>query len=171
MGKVIFIIGGARSGKSSFACSLAKKASRRVAFIATAQALDREMKARINIHKQSRPGSWETYEEAFDIASVVKGLGDTDTAIIDCLTLWVSNRLLQKDSEEKMCAHIKTLTNAARKKNLTLILVSNEVGLGIVPSNSLSRRFRDIAGTINKIVAEEADRVFSMVAGIPVKIK
>ncbi|TBR18864.1 bifunctional adenosylcobinamide kinase/adenosylcobinamide-phosphate guanylyltransferase [bacterium] len=171
MGKITFILGGARSGKSTYAINLAKK-NKRVAFLATCQAFDREMAKRIKIHKSSRPDHWETFEEPCDIEKILAKIGNKfDLIVIDCLTLWVSNLMIKKLSHEKILKKTETALNSIARINARVIIVSNEVGLGIVPNNKLARDFRDIAGKVNQIIASKSDKVFFMVAGIPMMIK
>jgi adenosylcobinamide kinase / adenosylcobinamide-phosphate guanylyltransferase len=171
MGKITLILGGARSGKSSFALSLAKKYGK-VAFVATCDGLDREMRERIKKHKVSRPRHWTTFEKNKDIASALDSMQNNfDCIIVDCLTLWVSNLLLAKNKEEKILQEAAAMLVRLRKKNGRAILVSNEVGLGLVPANKLGRKFRDIAGRVNQLAAQEADEVFFTISGIPAKIK
>ena len=168
MSKIIFILGGARSGKSRLAIKIAKEKGRPVAFIATCQAMDKEMEKRIELHKKARPESWKTFEEPEDVGLLLKNIGNRfDIVIIDCLTILVSNLLLKGLKEKDIRQRIKAITEA--KTNV--IIVSNEVGLGIVPDNELAREFRDISGRINQIVAKKADKVFFMVSGLPMKIK
>ncbi len=172
MGKITFILGGARSGKSTYALILAKKREQKVAFIATCQALDNEMKQRIKLHKNSRPSDWQTFEEPYDILKVLKKI-DTkfDCIIIDCLTLLVSNFILSKHKKNSILSKITEIFDYLKKTKGRSIIVSNEVGLGIVPANILARNFRDIAGSVNQIVAKRADEVFFMVSAIPLKVK
>jgi adenosylcobinamide kinase/adenosylcobinamide-phosphate guanylyltransferase len=171
MGKIIFITGGARSGKSTYAASLAKK-HRRVAFVATCQALDKEMAKRIKLHQQERPGNWKTFEEPQKAALLINQLDNRfDCILIDCLTLLVSNLILAKRKEEQVLEEIGTMLKNLKKKNAQAIIVSNEVGLGLVPTSKLGRDFRDIAGKVNQLVAKQADTVFFTVSGIPIKIK
>ncbi len=171
MGKITFILGGARSGKSTYALELAKK-HKDVAFIATCEGLDREMKERIKLHKKLRPSHWETFEEAKDVALLLASMDNKfDCIVIDCLTLLVSNLLLAKAGHKTIEAKIDRMLEHLRKKKAQAIIVSNEVGLGVVPANKLGRDFRDIAGKINQIVAKEADEVFFMASGLPCRIK
>ncbi len=170
MGKITFILGGARSGKSTFAIELAKK-HKRVAFIATCQALDKEMSRRIKLHRQARPNHWKTFEEPKNLSLLLIKIGAFDCIIIDCLTLLISNLILSGHKPEEILKKINALLSMLRRKEAETIIVSNEVGLGIVPANKLGRNFRDIAGQINQIVAREADKVFFTVAGIPTMIK
>lgn len=171
MGKITLILGGARSGKSNYALSLAKK-YKKVAFIATCQGLDKEMQERIILHKKARPKYWKTFEEPKELAKLIGELSNGfDCILIDCLTLLVSNLILAKDKQEQVIEKIKKLLFVLSKEKTRIIIVSNEVGLGLVPVNKLGREFRDIAGKINQIVAGKADEVLFMVAGLPMNIK
>jgi adenosylcobinamide kinase/adenosylcobinamide-phosphate guanylyltransferase len=171
MNKITLILGGARSGKSSYALCLAKK-HKKVAFIATCQALDKEMRERIRLHKKARPKHWETFEEPKELAKLIGKLSNRfDCILIDCLTLLVSNLVLAGDKQERVFKKIKELLFILSKKRGKIILVSNEVGLGLVPANKLGRDFRDIAGKVNQLAAQQAGQVFFMAAGLPLKIK
>ena len=171
MGKIILILGGARSGKSTQAMKLAKKYNK-VAFLATCQALDKEMKDRIRLHQETRPKHWKTIEEPRDVAARLKEINDTfECIIIDCLTLWISNLMLAGYKETDILKEIETILTHHKKINSKIIMVSNEVGLGIVPANKLARAFRDIAGRVNQRVARDAHEVFFMFSGIPTRIK
>jgi len=172
MAKITFILGGARSGKSSYALKLAGEYGGKVAFVATCQPLDSEMKKRIGRHKESRPGHWQTFEEPKDAASLLKKIGAKfDTIIIDCLTLMICNLMMEKRKEDAIEKKFKDMLNVLDIIKAQVIIVSNEVGLGIVPGNKLGRGFRDIAGRINQIMAAKADNVFFLISGIPLKIK
>jgi len=173
MGKIIFIVGGARSGKSTFALKLAQKSGEgRIAFIATGEARDREMKKRILLHKRNRPDNFRTFEEAYNLSgALVKIAADFNTVVIDCLTLFVSNLMLKNRKEEEILEELNKMLILLKKKNIKTIIVSNEVGLGIVPHTKLGRVFRDIAGKVNQTVARRADKVFFMVSGLPLKVK
>lgn len=169
--KITFIIGGARSGKSEYALSLASKA-KNVAFIATGQALDGEMAGRIKLHKKARPKNWQTFEEPANVSSLLKNIpSGYDMVIIDCMTLLVSNLLLKKIDAGAIEKEAASMMNELNRRRGKAIVVSNEVGLGIVPGNKLSRNFRDIAGRVNRIVAEKSARVVFVVSGIPWRIK
>jgi len=171
MGKITLILGGARSGKSTQAVSLAKK-HKKTAFIATCQPLDKEMESRIRLHQEQRPKHWKTFEEPIDLNSLLIKMGNAfDCILIDCLTLLVSNLILAGYKREEILKKIETALVVLRKKKARVIMVSNEVGLGLVPANRLGRDFRDTAGKVNQIVAEEADDVFFTISGIPMKIK
>jgi len=169
--KVIFVTGGAKSGKSSFALSEAAKHEGKKAFIATAEALDEEMKNRIEKHKVKRGEGWDTYEEPLQIAEMIAKLaGRYSVIVLDCLTLWLSNAIHSNiDVEHEMENFLTILQH--KKKDSHIYIVSNEVGTGIVPGNKLAREFRDLAGTMNQKVAGASDEVFMVVAGISVKIK
>ncbi len=178
--KLAFVIGGARSGKSSFALKEAARVKDRKVYIATAEAIDEEMKERIRKHKDERGSEWDTHEEPIKLSEVIAGLADRYKVIlIDCLTIWLSNILLrtqveeteQELPEESIGKLIDGLSNLITINGLNIIIVSNEVGMGIVPDNALARRFRDLAGMLNQKIAEIADEVFLVTAGIPLKIK
>lgn len=171
MGKITFILGGARSGKSSYALELAKK-YKRVAFIATCQPLDSEMKRRIRLHKELRPQHWQTFEAPKDIPAILEKIGvKFDLIIIDCLTLLLSNLLLEGLKEAAIEEQAGKVVSVLNKIKSESIIVSNEVGLGIVPQNKLARDFRDISGRVNQIVTEGSAKVFFMLSGLPLKLK
>lgn len=169
--KVIFVTGGAKSGKSSFALSEALKHEGQKAFIATAEGLDEEMVNRIEKHKRERGEGWDTYEEPLQIAETIATLaGRYSVIVLDCLTLWLSNAMHRNiDIELQMENFLNILRH--KKQDLHIYIVSNEVGTGIVPESKLAREFRDLVGIINQKVARASDEVFMVVAGIPVKIK
>jgi adenosylcobinamide kinase/adenosylcobinamide-phosphate guanylyltransferase len=166
------IIGGARSGKSAHAQALAEAEARRrggaPVMIATAEALDEEMGERIARHRAERGGGWRTLETPLEVAEAIRGLAPQDCAVVDCLTLWLSNLMF---AERDLVAATEALLQAAAASPSELILVTNEVGMSIVPENALARRFRDEAGRMNRRVAEQADEVVVMFAGIPLKLK
>ncbi|MBV9742877.1 MAG: bifunctional adenosylcobinamide kinase/adenosylcobinamide-phosphate guanylyltransferase [Acidobacteriia bacterium] len=168
------IIGGARSGKSRFAQSLCT--SGRIAFVATARAEDEEMQRRIVHHRQARPRHWLTIEEPLALASAIRNaLPCADTFLIDCLTLWLSNLMWEQresppdEIERTALSEIDELADLCADR--ALIVVSNEVGGGLVPESEVGRRFRDLQGTVNQRCAALADRVFLTVAGIAIPIK
>jgi adenosylcobinamide kinase/adenosylcobinamide-phosphate guanylyltransferase len=171
--KIIFITGGARSGKSAYALLDASGRKGSKAYVATAEALDEEMKERIHNHKTERGNDWDTYEEPLKIADALQDIkGKYRTILVDCLTLWLSNTLLtSQQPEESIDAFIHRLNSLHSVEGVHLYIVSNEVGMGIVPDNALSRRFRDLAGTLNQRIAALADEVTLVIAGIPVRIK
>lgn len=170
--KKYFITGGARSGKSAFAENLANALIGKRAYIATAQALDPEMAARIEKHKQDRGIAWKTYEEPLAVGDLLKKLSsEYDIVLLDCLTLWLSNVMAHTDGDEAVVSRLDDLVSAIKDCRGSMIIVSNEVGLGIVPDNPLARKFRDFAGMLNQKVAHAADEVYFTAAGIPMKIK
>ncbi len=192
--KITFVIGGARSGKSSFALKEASKIQGQKAYMATAEAFDEEMKERIAKHKKERNSDWDTYEEPVRIADALSDLKSRyPVVIIDCLTIWLSNLMLNDlDCDKEIGILVNVLQNvraihesplrqnhnselckgeAAPRPCSKLFIVSNEVGMGIVPENEPARRFRDMAGFLNQKVAEAADEVYLVTAGIPLKIK
>jgi adenosylcobinamide kinase/adenosylcobinamide-phosphate guanylyltransferase len=173
MGKIIFILGGARSGKSRYAIKLAKKEnSQRVAFIATCKPKDREMKERIALHKKVRLAHWQTFEEPKDVAAWLEKNGTKfEVILLDCLTLLISGLLLKNFKEDAIENKVNKILFILKKIKAKSIIVSNEVGLGIVPKNKLARNFRDIAGRMNQAVAEKSDAVFFLLSGMPLKIK
>jgi len=173
MNKIIFISGGARSGKSTYALEIAKKAgAKQTAFIATCEPLDEEMSRRIKLHKKTRPSGWKTYEEPLDIAKALSLMKDKyKVIIIDCITLLVSNLLLKGHEQKDICGAMDEMLEELKNKDAMTIVVSNEVGLGIVPENKLARDFRDIAGKVNQIIAKESDEAYFMVSGIPWRVK
>jgi adenosylcobinamide kinase/adenosylcobinamide-phosphate guanylyltransferase len=171
MAGTILITGGARSGKSSYALRNAGDLWGRKAFIATMQPIDAETRERIEMHRAERGEGWETFEEPLEVPSLIRQLSEEyGTVVIDCLTLWLSN-LMQ--AERDVEAETEALLRVLREKLFTggIILVTNEVGMGIVPENELARRFRDQAGMLNRRVAEVAEEVYLMVAGSPLCVK
>lgn len=163
------ILGGARSGKSRRALVLAEEEGARRVFIATAEALDEEMAERIARHKDERGPEWTTIEAPLDIVSSLEEAGrQGDVCVVDCLTLWLSN-LMHHDRDIE--AEIKRLCDAVSKPPIPVILVSNEVGLGLVPETPLGRAFRDAQGRLNQAVADACDRVEFIAAGLSLKLK
>jgi adenosylcobinamide kinase / adenosylcobinamide-phosphate guanylyltransferase len=168
---IILITGGARSGKSRYAEQRATELGPRRLYIATAEATDEEMRQRIEEHKTRRGNDWVTIEEPVELAEtlVVQGVR-TDCALVDCLTLWISNLLLRYDvkyAQEK----VKQFVETTRQLDFHLVLVTNEVGWGIVPDNPLARQFRDLSGWANQRLAAAANEVVLVVAGIPMIVK
>ncbi len=170
------LMGGARSGKSTFAQEIAANRGGRVLFCATAEALDDEMKRRIEIHKKSRPANWDTIESPRNIAKALEQTAPNyDTVIIDCITLLVSNCLSceaeYEQAEQITINEITELTEMMDKRQSNYILVSNEVGSGLVPDNRLGRIYRDILGQVNQRLAKSADEVYFMAAGLSLRMK
>lgn len=171
MKEIILVIGGCRSGKSRFALEYARDFRRKV-FMATCEALDEEMKKRVEKHREVRGQDWTTVETPLELAEAIdRGNFEADVIVVDCLTLWISNLVLKEATEDEIMSRTDELLASILKADCTVILVSNEVGTGIVPENPLARIFRDAAGAVNQKVAACADKVVWMVAGIPVKIK
>ena len=171
--KTTLIIGGCRSGKSSHALSLGEKfIDQRNLFVATGQPHDDEMKARIKRHQKERGSRWKTVEEPLGIVNTIKQLGpESDIILIDCLTLWTSNLIMAHGTDDDILIEIKRLKDTIASPPCSIILVANEVGTGIVPENTLARRFRDLNGWCNQTIAEACNQVIWMVAGIPATIK
>jgi len=172
-----FILGGARSGKSRFAQELAAKLGKKVLFVATCEPLDEEMNARIEVHKRSRPSTWKTLETPTDVAKAMRSkIGDAEVVIIDCLTLLVSNLMGTEDTdaetlEKRVSAELEDLVAFMRTTEAHFIIVSNEVGLGLVSPYPAGRVYRDALGMANQMLAKNADEVYFMVAGIPIELK
>lgn len=169
-----FIIGGARSGKTAFALKLASESSGKKVYLATAEALDEEMRLRIQRHREERGGDWLTVEEPQGVALAISSLAGQDAKVIliDCLTLWLSNRILIADRSDKIIlSEAAVLGRALAEAGCPVIAISNEVGWGIVPENGLARRFRDLAGGVNQMFASAASSVYFVAAGIPLKLK
>ncbi|WP_116999624.1 bifunctional adenosylcobinamide kinase/adenosylcobinamide-phosphate guanylyltransferase [Desertimonas flava] len=164
---VTFLVGGARSGKSRFAVEFGRRheaAGGTVSFVATAPRLDdADWAERIDRHIAERP-AWRTIEEPVDLVSALTTAGD-DLAIVDCLTLWVSNLMFAEQDDEAILAAAAELSDVARSRSAPTVVVSNEVGLGIHPHTELGRRFRDVLGTVNQRVGTAADRCLLFVAG------
>ncbi len=173
MSHSLFVLGGARSGKSRYAQQRAEERAGRHFYVATAQVWDEEMRARVELHQADRDGRWSTIEAPLLLAETIGLLSAPDSVVlVDCLTLWATNLLLHDGGEEAdilsatagLCAAIAAFEGA-------LVLVSNEVGYGIVPENALARRFRDEAGRINQAVAAACEEVMLVAAGLPLRLK
>ncbi|MEO9598905.1 bifunctional adenosylcobinamide kinase/adenosylcobinamide-phosphate guanylyltransferase [Parasphingorhabdus sp.] len=166
---ITLILGGTRSGKSSFAQDLAEKNGDKLVYVATAQAFDEEMEDRIHRHQNDRGSGWQTVEETRDLASVITAYSSPETMLlIDCLTIWLSNLMLaEADLETAQDQLVKALSEAPGP----IIMVSNEVGAGIVPETPLGRRFRDESGWMNQRVAAAAHDVALITAGLPLWLK
>ncbi|WP_112321319.1 bifunctional adenosylcobinamide kinase/adenosylcobinamide-phosphate guanylyltransferase [Oceanibium sediminis] len=162
------ILGGARSGKTARALALAEAASPRRVYLATAEAFDGEMRERIERHKAERGTGWRTVEAPLDIAPAIAGCAGEEVLLIDCLTLWLSNLM---HAEREVEAETEALISALGKAPCPVLLVSNELGLGLVPETPLGRRFRDAQGWLNQQVAAVADRVEFVAAGLPLALK
>ncbi len=183
MTRATLIIGGARSGKSRYAVQLAREKVEKVLFVATAQAGDEEMRQRIEEHRKARPAAWRTLEAQNDVGrKIQQGMGDTAVVIVDCIALLVNNvlsrhyRVSGRNKEPKAIGkavedEINGLIACFRQAEADFIVVSNEVGTGIVPADKISRLYRDLLGRANQMLAQHADEVLLMVAGIPLKLK
>ncbi len=177
MAQTIFITGGARSGKSLHAERTALRFGAPLCYLATAQPLDMEMGERIEQHQNRRGDAWQTLEEHLHLTQALARCdGSYRAVLVDCLTLWISNLLLRyedsgEDAAERILDDVHRLTATLHDMRTPVILVSNEVGMGIVPDNRLGRIFRDIAGQANQILATGADEVWLVACGIPLKLK
>jgi adenosylcobinamide kinase / adenosylcobinamide-phosphate guanylyltransferase len=178
-GRLILLLGGARGGKSAYAQRLAQGAAdasgAEVCFIATAQGLDEDMTARIARHRIERPANWRTIEEPYQIDEALQRANDAGIVIVDCVTLFVSNWLMRHEDEHEceqfLSRATKNFLALARTRQQTIICVSNEVGLGIVPDTRMGRVFRDLLGRVNQDFAAVADEVYLLVAGLPLRLK
>jgi len=179
----VLILGGARSGKSRYAQRLAHEIGGRVLFVATAEALDGEMERRISEHRRRRPAGWRTLEAPLRVGRRIQSaLEDAEVVLVDCSTLLVSNVLGERSSSEAgdidealaeaaVDAEIRALLDVVRDSGASFLIVSNEVGSGLVPENRLGRLYRDLLGKANQSLAEAMDEVYLMVAGLPLRLK
>ncbi len=166
----MLVLGGARSGKSSWAESIVNRFPPPYVYVATAQALDDGMKLRIQLHRQRRKDLWETIESPVELSSVLENLtGLGRPVLVDCITLWLSNMLCSESSETE--AAVDRLCETVRSVDYPLVIVSNETGAGIVPDNHLARAFRDLSGFTNQKLAAVCASVFLLVAGLPMRLK
>ncbi len=169
--RLIFVLGGARSGKSSFALQQGKAKSPR-AFLATAEPLDAEMAGRIRMHQQSRGKRWATHEIPTQLTEWFEANGENYACVVvDCLTLWLNNLLREKVRPKQVSFYVKKLLQVVRNCPCQVVMVSNELGLGLVPGDAVSREFRDAAGRMNQMIAAEADDVHFLVSGLPLRLK
>jgi adenosyl cobinamide kinase/adenosyl cobinamide phosphate guanylyltransferase len=159
------LLGGARSGKSELSSKLASATDLPIVVVVTAEARDEEMTERIRRHRESRPGGWITVEEPIELAKVVRDLAPDAFAVLDCLSLWVSNAMEAGLGDELMVDEPRVIASALAKRAAPAVVVSNEVGLGIVPINALARRYRDTLGRVNTAFVAEAERAYLVVAG------
>jgi adenosylcobinamide kinase / adenosylcobinamide-phosphate guanylyltransferase len=172
MSRIIFITGGARSGKSRLAEEIAIKHGGPLGYLATGQPGDEEMARRIARHRLRRGPDWQTIEEPLRLAEAIRGHdGFFRAMLVDCVTLWLTNLLLEYDDAGRVLADVNGLTGMFSGLTTPLVLVSNEVGMGIVPENRLARSFRDLAGEANELLAAAADEVYVMISGLPLKLK
>jgi adenosylcobinamide kinase/adenosylcobinamide-phosphate guanylyltransferase len=168
-GRIILVLGGARSGKSAFAEELIDRSGLSKIYLATGQVFDDEMKRRVGIHKGRRGPEWDLAEEPLDLCGALSRIAsDKRAVLVDCLTLWVTNLMMaervQPNEADALALALKTMPG-------TIVLVSNEVGQGIVPDNAMARAFRDHAGLLHQKVAAMADEVYFVTAGLPQKLK
>ena len=173
--RLTLVLGGVRAGKSTYAQRLAS-GGERVLFVATAEAGDEDMQARIQAHRESRPAHWDTIEEPVDLVGALTPLLHRyDTVLLDCMTLWVSNLLLRDRATDsprrEVLSEVQGLLELYRGGNASWIVVSNEVGLGVVPPTELGRVYADELGRVNQLMAAEADDVYFMAAGLPLELK
>jgi adenosylcobinamide kinase/adenosylcobinamide-phosphate guanylyltransferase len=167
----LFVLGGARSGKSRFAVACQPPRAR-VTFVATAVAGDDDMAQRITRHRADRPAHWRTLEEPYDLVPRLReACGGADAVVVDCLTVWVANLLLRGDSDARVLEQGDELAALLALHPADLTVVSNDVGSGVHPPTEVGRRFRDVLGAVNQRVAAAADRVVLMVAGLPLAVK
>jgi adenosylcobinamide kinase/adenosylcobinamide-phosphate guanylyltransferase len=177
MAHISFITGGARSGKSTFAEKKALEFGAPLGYLATAQTLDNEMDERVRRHRERRGAEWSTIEEPIHLSQALARCdGQYQAILVDCVTLWLFNLLFKYEDagdlcEERIHEDLQRLKSTLQGMVTPVILVSNEVGMGIVPDNSLARMFRDIAGTANQTLAAAADEVHTVISGIPLKLK
>lgn len=181
MGKIILITGGARSGKSRFAEEYVTKYGKSIAYIATSQIYDDEMAYRVKLHRKRRPSSWQTFEAPFNAHEAIsEAFKAHDTILFDCITLYLSNYICAKETENFSLAELscgaqkmigQLIEAVAKAPDKTCVFVTNEVGSGIVPENQLARNYRDLAGLCNQQLAQSADEVYFVVSGIPLQIK
>ena len=169
--RIVVVGGGVRSGKSAFALELAHRLGKRRAFIATATALDDEMKLRIERHQKERRDEFTTVEEPLDLGAAIESIDAHDVVVIDCLTLWLSNLLLHQESVEAILARADDLVRALNKRRFHVVLVTNEVGMSVHPPTPLGRMFVEVAGWTHQRVARAADEIYLAVLGTTLKIK
>ncbi len=171
MNSVVLITGGARSGKSHHSLELSSWATEK-AFIATAEPSDDEMRLRIKQHRAERGNGFRTLEEPLDLAGAIRSLRpDTQVAVVDCLTVWLGNLMHYRGIENDLLSEVDSFLAAIKDPPCELVIVSNELGMGLVPEGEMGRRFRDLAGRVNQEVAGIANKVVFMVSGIPLVVK
>ena len=178
MARIVLITGGGRSGKSSYARKMAEDLPGPRAFVATCPVLDEEMQDRVREHQKARRRSeWHTIEETIDLAGVLAEAPEYQVVLVDCLTLWINNLMYEAEKagrqidEDEIAGRARDLLCACAKRSGTVIFVSNEVGMGIIPENAPARRYRDLAGRCNQVVAAAADVVILVVCGTPLSLK
>ena len=170
--RIIFITGGCRSGKSRYALDYANRHFSKKMYLATCEVLDEEMALRVTNHKKMRGPEWQTVEEPIEIVEKIRQYEDkVEVILLDCITLWLSNLLIKWNNDLRVMEEVNQLIDTIKQSQTFFIMVSNEVGMGIVPAEPLSRRFRDLAGMANQKIAEMADTVIFTVSGIPIFLK
>lgn len=170
MGRLIFVTGGARSGKSRFAEERAAHSGEPVTYLATAQAFDDEMRDRILRHRADRPAHWVTVEEPVHVVEALRQ-AESPVVLLDCLSLWVNNLMLWEWADDQILGAADDLVDAAKARTGLSIFVTNEVGLGIVPDNALARRYRDLLGWVNQRAAAASAEAYLLVSGLPLHLK
>lgn len=186
MGKIVLVTGGARSGKSTFAETMVKEMGKTIGYIATAKITDDDMARRIEHHKKQRPSNWSTFERFKDFTALKNdpAYRQCDTLLLDCITILTTNLMFDVDVDYDQCTmdeveaveamirmEIDQLLKLVRETRQNIVIVSNEVGLGLVPPYRLGNLFRDIAGRMNQMIAKEADEAYFIVSGLPIKLK
>jgi adenosylcobinamide kinase/adenosylcobinamide-phosphate guanylyltransferase len=169
--RLILVGGGARSGKSDLALSLARRLGQRRLFLATAQAGDDEMRERIDRHRRTRGDDFRTLEEPLAVPEALRQAAGHDVVVIDCLTLWLANLLLHNQAPEAVLKRIEELTEVLRRQSAHAVVVTSEVGLGLVPETPLGRTFRDVAGLAHQHLAAAADEVYFGALGVMLRLK
>jgi adenosylcobinamide kinase/adenosylcobinamide-phosphate guanylyltransferase len=169
--QIILVGGGVRSGKSTFALLRARELGERRVLVATAQAHDDEMAARIAAHRRERGDAFVTVEEPYDLAGVLAAPPPADVLVVDCLTLWLSNHLCRDDDEARLRATIDALVASLAARRAPVVLVTNEVGMGVVPESALGRRFRDLAGLLHQRIATLADELYVGTMGCVLRLR
>jgi adenosylcobinamide kinase / adenosylcobinamide-phosphate guanylyltransferase len=166
------VLGGSRSGKSEFAENLVADQYKKKTYVATMQAGDDELQARIGNHKKRRGEDWNLIEEPLQLSNVLMAENNsTEVFLVDCITMWLTNMLMKKFSDTDITEQVKHVRDISQQRLRSIVFVANEVGLGIVPESQLSRRFRDLAGWTNQELAKGCDDVFFVAAGCPLKLK
>ena len=180
MGRLVLVTGGCRSGKSGYAQGRVEALPGARLYVATAEIYGEEMRARVERHRRDREGrGWDTVEAPFGLAETLRDAKNYSAILVDCLTLWTSNRFFggvsgeikETAGEDEASAAARELVDAARGLDATVVFVTNEVGWGVVPDNAMARRFRDLAGRVNQAVASAADEVVLMACGLPLVLK
>ncbi len=186
MSKILLVTGGARSGKSTFAEKYLMDRFQKVAYIATAIPFDDEMKLRIAKHKVQRPSHWQTFEQYKDLDQLVSEIDlSSEACLLDCLTIMVTNWMMDRESidwyhpspilvdelQKDLLAAMEILLDKLKTLDMTMVFVTNELGMGVVPENPMARAFRDLAGRVNQLIAYRADEVYLLVCGLPMTIK